>query len=318
MRILVFGAGVIGTIYGYAWAQAGAAVTHYVRPGRRTDFERGIQLRLLDGRSPRPREIVDQYRPQVVDVLTRQDDYDFYIVCVRHYQVDSVLPVLQAGLGNGDVVFFTGNWAGFRSIEQALPRERYLWGFPVAGGGYRADGVLDGALLREIHLGEVDGQLRPRVQQLSDLCQRAGLTVDVQENIRHWLWVHFAINSGVIGAAAKAGGAAQLLGSLPRLRDAILAGRDALSVCAARGVDVRAFRDAAAFAQPAWVGALAVWFLMKRDKAARKIMETHTALDDLKAIYRDVLHTADELGLAVPHYRALNPYLAAFRPVAAA
>lgn len=63
------------------------------------------------------------------------------------------------------------------------------------------------------------------------------MKVNIQQNIQHWLWVHFAINSGVIGAAFKAGGATQLLNSIPRLHDAILAGRDALAVCRARGVN---------------------------------------------------------------------------------
>ncbi len=309
LRILVFGAGVIGTVYGYALAQAGVDVTHYVRPGKKQSLEKGISLRLLDGRLKQPQETSMLYKPKVVETLSPADDYDFYIVSVRHYQLDSLLPILKANIGKADVLFFNGNWAGFETIDGMLPRARYLWGFPVAGGGYTPEGVLNAALLDEVRLGEIDGRPTLRLERLKGMFEQARLKVDIQQNIQHWLWVHFAINSGVIGAAFKAGGAAQLLNGISRLRDAILAGRDALAVCTARGVDVRAFEDAQAFYQPAWLGAVAVWLMMKTNKPARKIMETHTAIDELQEIYWDVLKTGEALGIAMPHYHALQGYV---------
>jgi 2-dehydropantoate 2-reductase len=173
----------------------------------------------------------------------------------------------------------------------------------------RIASLFEAALLDEVRLGEMDGRATPRLERLTAAFERARLKVDVQPNILHWLWVHFAINGGIIGAAFKAGGASELLNSLPRLRDAILAGREALAVCRARGVAMRDFGDAKAFGQPAWLGALAIRLRMKADSPARKIMETHTALDELQAIYRDVLKTGQEMGIAMPRYRALSEYV---------
>jgi 2-dehydropantoate 2-reductase len=309
MRILMFGAGVIGTVYGYALAQAGMDVTHYVRPGKKQALEKGIWLRLLDGRLKPAQEMSVHYQLKIVDALAPTDDYDFYIVSVRHYQLESVLPILKNNLGRADVLFFNGNWSGFEHIDRVLPPARYLWGFPVAGGGYTLDGVLNAALLDEVRLGEVDGQATPRLAQLKAIFKQARLKVDIQQNIQHWLWVHFAINSGVIAAAFRAGGARQLLNSVPCLHDAILAGREALTVCKARGVNVQNFADAKAFYQPSWLGAMVVWLMMKTNKPARKIMETHTALDELQEIYRDVLKSAEAMGIALPHYLALREYV---------
>lgn len=42
MNILVFGKGVIGTIYAYSFSQAGFAVTHYVRPSRLQEMHRSL------------------------------------------------------------------------------------------------------------------------------------------------------------------------------------------------------------------------------------------------------------------------------------
>jgi 2-dehydropantoate 2-reductase len=308
MKILVIGAGVIGTIYGYVLAKAGNEVTHYVRPGKKQSLEQGIRMRLLDGREKKPQDHNVLYRLKVTETLTPQHDYDLILVSVRHYQMESVLPLLKENLGGADVLFFNGNWNGFEQIDAYLPRSRYLWGFPVAGGGYNPQG-LDAALLEDIRLGEIDGQVTARLERIIAIFSQAGLKADTQGQILHWLWVHFAINCGIIGAAFQAGGSKELLNSIVYLRKGILAGREALAVCQARGVDPHAFEDAQSFYAPAWLGAVMVWLMMKTNAPARKIMERHTAVDELQRMYADLLKTGDELHIAMPHYRYLQPYV---------
>lgn len=308
MKILMFGAGVINTIYGYALAQAGNDVTHYVRPGKKKMFGNGISLNFLDGRAKPPKQVFAHYQAKIVEEFSSADGYELVIVSVRHYQLDSVLSILKDKVGNADVLIFNGNWKGFDNLDQYLPRSQFVLGFPVAGGGYNGT-TLDGALLEEIRLGELDGKSTPRLERLKQVFESAGLKVDLQANMQHWLWVHFAINSGIIGSAFKAGSASKLLHSIPHLRQGILAGREALAVCRARGVDVDSFEDSKPFYLPAWLGATAVWFMMKTNLPARKIMETHTAVDELQVIYRDVLKSGEELGVPMPHYLSLKSYV---------
>lgn len=99
------------------------------------------------------------------------------------------------------------------------------------------------------------------------------------------------------------------MNSVPNLRKGILAGREALAVCQARGVDVKAYDDAKAFYQPAWLGAAVVWFMMKTNQPARKIMERHTAVDELQRMYYDLLQTGEQLQMPMPHYQSLQSYV---------
>ncbi len=308
MKVLMFGAGVIGTIYGYVLAQAGNEVVHYVRPGKKKSLENGICMQLLDGRSQPAKQETVQYKASIMEDFSPSDGYDLVIVSVRHYQLETVLPILKDKVGDADVLIFNGNWDGFQNLDQYLPRSKFMLGFPVAGGGYQA-GALDGALLEEIRLGELDGKPTPRLERVKQMFEAAHLKVDIQADMIYWLWVHFAINCGIIGAAFKAGGAAELLNSIPNLRKGILAGREALAVCQARGVDVKAFEDAKSFYMPAWLGATAVWFMMKTNLPARKIMETHTAVDELQEMYRDLLKSAEVMNVSMPHYRSLKEYV---------
>jgi 2-dehydropantoate 2-reductase len=308
MKILMFGAGVIGTIYGYILTQAGNDVTHYVRPGKIKSLKDGIRLHLLDGRSKPPKQEDVLYQAKLVDRLSSDDGYELVIVSVRHYQLDSVLPVIKDRIGSADVLIFNGNWEGFDNLDKYLDRSQFLLGFPVAGGGYNGH-TLDGALLDEIRLGELDGKSTLRLERIKKVFEGSGLKVDIKSNMQHWLWVHFAINSGIIGAAFRAGGAAELLNSIAHLRKGILAGREALAVCRARGVDVNSFPDAKSFYLPSWLGATAVWLMMKTNLPARKIMETHTAVDELQMIYGDVLKTGTQLNISMPHYLSLKGYV---------
>jgi 2-dehydropantoate 2-reductase len=308
MKILVIGAGVIGTIYGYILAQSGNDVTHYVRPGRMKSLENGIKMRLLDGRENNPQNKDILYSIKLTETLTPSHDYDLILVSVRHYQIESVLPLLKANLGKADILFFNGIWDNLEHVDGSIPREKYIWGFPVAGGGY-TKGSLDAALLDEIRIGEIDGQKTPRLECIADLFRQTGLKVDTQSNILHWLWVHFAINCGVIAAGFKAGGAKRLLNSIPNLRLGILAGREALDVCKARGVDTLTFVDAKPFYMNALFGAAAVWFMMKGNAPARKIMESHSAVDELQKMYYDLLETADDLEIKMPVYTSLKPFV---------
>jgi 2-dehydropantoate 2-reductase len=308
MKILVIGTGVIGSVYGYVLAQAGNDVTHYVRPGKKASLDQGIHMRLLDGRKKNPQDEELHYAVKVVETFSPDDHYDLFLVSVRHYQLEALLPQLKQNVGDADILFFNGNWEGFDFIDNFLPRSKYLWGFPVAGGGFKPDG-LDAALLDEVHIGEIDGQPTPRLQRICKMFEQAGLKVDIQKNMLHWLWVHFAINAGIIGSAFKARGARELLDSIAGLRLGILAGREALAVCAARGVDVGAFEDAKSFMAPAWLGAVMVWVMMKTNQPARKIFERHSAMDEVAQMYYDVLETGEKLHVPMPHYTSVKKYV---------
>lgn len=43
MKILVIGAGAIGSVHGYVLAQAGNDVTHSIRPGKKASLTNGIR-----------------------------------------------------------------------------------------------------------------------------------------------------------------------------------------------------------------------------------------------------------------------------------
>jgi len=248
MKVLVIGTGVIGSIYGYVLARVGHHVSHYVRPGQSARQAKAIELHLLDGRTAEPMEVEALYPARLVEAFSPNDAYELILVSLKHYDVASILPQLAAGAGRADILFFNNWWDDLGAVDAVLAG-RYLWGFPVAGGGW-IDGRLDGALLDSVHLGEIDGALTPRLARIKALFESAALKVELEPDILAWLWVHFATEAGLISSAIAAGSVDTMLDDLPRLEAAILAGREGLEICRARGVDATQVPDAQPFYAP--------------------------------------------------------------------
>jgi len=307
MDICVIGSGVIGTIYGHVFAAAGNEVTHLVRPGHGVNLREGVEIRLLDCRSEGGGETRARYRPRVVGRLGAAGRYDLILASVRHYQVPDLLPVLAAGAGAAEILFFNNLWTSFEPIEAQLG-ERFLWGFPVAGGGFEGS-ILHAALLGEVQLGDPSGRSAHRVERVSGMFSECGLHAGVQPDILAWLWAHFAVEAGVIATAIKSGGVDQFLGSVDRIAAAVLAVRDALAVVRARGVDVAALPDAQMFAAPDQMVAQGIKDLYEADRAARLIMERHTGGEELKRIYADVVATGRRLGVDMPVLEPLGSFV---------
>ncbi len=310
MKVLVYGTGVIGTIYGDVLSQAGHDVSHYVRTGRPAGRGSALDLNLLDGRTAEPHEVHLRYPAKLVDGFGPADRYDLVLVSLKHYDVPGILYQLAVDTGKADILFFNNWWDDLSAIDEVLAG-RYVWGFPVAGGGW-VDGVLDAALLDTVHLGEIGHIGTPRLCRVRGLFESAGLKVEVEPNILHWLWTHFATEAALIGSAIAAGGIDELLGQTARLETAILAGREALEICRVRGVAVERIPDAATFFAPADAVAIGIHDFYASNLPARRILERHTGVEELKRIYADVVATGERLGVAMPRLTELGPAVAAW------
>ena len=187
MRILVLGAGVIGSVYAGRLLQAGHDVALVARGTRLTDL-RAHGLVLDDAESGEHRELPTE----ALDAPAPDARYDLVVVAVRSEQLTETLPIL-AGMTDEPDVLFIGNTAGHsRELIEALG-DRALLGFPGAGG------VLDGAAVRYVlirqqktMLGEPSGAMSSRVRRLQAVFSHAGFPTRLTADIHGWLLGHVA------------------------------------------------------------------------------------------------------------------------------
>jgi 2-dehydropantoate 2-reductase len=202
MKLLVYGAGVTGSLFSVRLREAGHDVSLLARGERLAALRRhGVQL--AQGDSPVVRRVP-------VPVVERPaDGYDLIAVFVRAHQVDAVLESL-AGL-EGDVLFLL-NWAaGPEPLGTVIGQERVLLGFPTAAG------TMDGDVVRyrpasfmtrrfPMPIGEPDGRATPRLERIVQALRTAGINAKAEPQMDAWLKTHAAFVVPLGQAVQAAGG----------------------------------------------------------------------------------------------------------------
>ena len=307
MKVLIIGRGVVGTIYGWALSKAGIGVTHVVR---REGLPGTDNLDLLDLRPGYPKNARVAYTPKTVRQISPADGFDLVIVATKHYQAAEAVRQYLPGAPGATFLLFTANWEGTAEIDGLLPRSSILWGYAAASGGRDAHGSLIATVAATVRCGMLEGSDPEKFRAVMALFQRAGFTLDTKPNIIEWLWVHHAINAGGIGIALWAGGIAEATRSFKTLRLGVLAIREALDVVAARGVDLASYPDARRVLKtPAWLAGLPIFCAIRFTEKGRRLLKgSHfgNSPEEMKRYYFDVLNTGENLGVAMPHLRALR------------
>ena len=202
MNILVYGAGVLGSLYAARLEESGQHVSLLARGQRLQDIhEHGIVLEdVLTGQTTTT-------HVNVVEQLGPEDRYDFAVVVMGKHQVAAILPRLSANKQIPSVLFLHNNAAGPQAMIEALGRERVLLGFPDAG-GKREGHVIHSLLIRQqpTTLGELDGRTTPRLEQIANAFKDAGFPVAISSNIDAALKTHAVFITGIESAVAVAGG----------------------------------------------------------------------------------------------------------------
>ncbi|OWA11911.1 ketopantoate reductase [Streptomyces sp. CS113] len=202
MKLLVYGAGVCGSLFAVRMHEAGHDVSLLARGGRLTALRRH-GVRLAEGDGPAVRRVP-------VPVIEHPDgEYDLITVFVRTHQVDAVLESL-AGV-RGDVLFLL-NWAaGPEPLSAVIGHERVLLGFPMTGG------TMDGDVIRyrrssfltrrvAMPIGEPDGRTTPRLERIVETFRTAGINAKAEPRMDAWLRTHAAFEVPLGQAVHAAGG----------------------------------------------------------------------------------------------------------------
>lgn len=210
MKVLVYGAGTLGSLCAARLKQGGHAVSLLAR-GERLESLRHSGLRLehaLTGEKwSAPIDVVQRLGPD--------DAYDLIIVVMGAHQVPAVLPSLQANLATPYVLFLGNNAAGAGAYREALGAERVLLGFYVAGGAVK-EGVVWYAddvkgKRRPVMLGDPSGKAQRGLALAEDLFTSSGIPAQISPDIQAWLTTHAAVVVPLAAAVVQAGG------SLPAL-----------------------------------------------------------------------------------------------------
>ncbi len=307
MNILVYGAGVIGSVYAARLQEVGYSVTMLAR-GQRAVSLRTQGILLEEASTGR----CTTTRVSVVEQLAPTDHYDVVLVAVRMDQLASILPTLAANHQIPTVLFLLNNPAGMQRLESLEPH-RVVLGFPSVGGTRQGE-VVRYLLIRQQQttLGEVDGRVTPRLQHLAAAFKKAGFSVALSPDMQAWLKTHAIFVSCISAALATAEGDSVRLGhtrtSVVMMVKAIREGFTALQ---AQGVPISPFNLKVIFIwMPMWF-AVPYWQYALRTTIGTLAMAPHAnaARDEMRQVARDIMAQLQKSSCSTPTLSHLLTFL---------
>ncbi len=201
LKICILGAGSLGCAIGGVLTEAGNDVCLVNRNPDQVEAMNGRGLVLGDGGKDRTVKVRAATTVAEVGVV------DLVIVLVKSFHTSEAMQSAMSLLGPETVVLSLQNGAGHEDIlSDIVGRDRVLAGKTYAGGTQAGVGhVIIGTRGRDTYIGELDGSVSDRVQQISELFNRADLLTHVTTNILGTIWDKLLINvatgalSGITG-----------------------------------------------------------------------------------------------------------------------
>ncbi len=317
MNILIYGSGVIGSVYAVNFTKAGNAVSVLARGARLAELrEGGLRIRnvFLGDSEEAPVEILER--------LPEGKVFNLVLVAVRSGQIIAALKELAQAV-TAEVVLVVGNNLEDHAEELAVAGEKHLvLGFG-AFGGYREDGVVfytDGRTKErpepkhrsKTTIGGLTPSSQAAMERVKTLFLPAGLPLSESDTIRAWLICHAALVFPLAGAIYAAGGDQ---GRTCRTRDALIlsirACKELIGALRTLGIQVEPDSLKKLLATPEW---LLVGILRKAltGEGARVAMFGHanaapgrSEISGQAKVLDDIVQGA---GRPLPNWARLLPY----------
>jgi 2-dehydropantoate 2-reductase len=312
MKILIYGAGPLGSLFASRLIDAGHDVSVLAR-GQRLAELRQHGLVLVDTLT----RWKDSIPVRVVEQLAPDDAYDLVLVIMRKNRALEILPVLAANQHTPNILFLMNNAAGPGELIDALGAERVMIGFPAAAGFRRGHIVytLAGGPKGEpaqVPLGEVDGRITPRTLKVAQVIDSMpGFQAEIRTDMDAWLKTHVALLMPSLAPALAAAGGDNV--RLAHTRDlvvlAIRAVREGFAVLRALDIPITPprLRIFAWLPEP-----VLVRFLQKKlpDPRMRTAMVEHAgaAQDEVKHLADEFRRLAQMTGVPMPASDRLYAY----------
>jgi 2-dehydropantoate 2-reductase len=193
VRILIIGAGVNGSAVITRLCNAGIDAKVMARGKRFEEIKsEGV---IIENPFSRKQSVT---KVPVIDHLGPGDVYDFILVIVRKNQIADLLPVLAQN-NSPNIVFMGNNLSGPDEFTKIINKQRIMLGTVIAGG------KRDGDIIRAITstplaslFGELDGTVTPRLKQLIEILNSAGIKAKISTNIIDHQMTH-AVGVALIG-----------------------------------------------------------------------------------------------------------------------
>jgi 2-dehydropantoate 2-reductase len=304
MKILIYGAGVIGSIYAARLYNTGCDVTLLARGKHYESLKtNGVMLKdILTGK------LTTSKVPLTLQLATK-DFYDLIIVTVRLDQIDTVMPILKRNTVCPLVMFMLNNPENTDALAKELKQMHITLGFPGVGGTYQ-NNIIDYIQIKqqETTIGETNGEKSVCIKEIKKLFETAGFNVSISAHIEDWLKIHAVFVACITAAIIRENGDSVQLGkkrsSVKILVQSIIEG---FTACKTLGISITPTNLKVIFmVMPQWFS-ICYWQRALRGKVGTLAMAPHAnrAQEEMKLLAEKVLTIVHSSSFPTPTLDAL-------------
>jgi ketopantoate reductase len=310
MKILIIGAGVVGSIFGWALTAGGQDVTHFIRQGRFGQFKKGMRVDLVDRRPNHKKHTLENYPIKVTETILPEEHFDLIIVPTKHYTLEQTLQQVVPLTKGSDYLLLTQNWQGTEEIDQWIDPAHYCFGDAKAGGSFIENTLT--CTIKAIDIGSSNRQTNSSLQKCVSLFRSSDIPVFIQSNMLHYLWVQYAYTGGPWPMLVRAGSFKKLYTDPQVIKPIMSAIKESLLVVQARGVDLNQFPDVQMYLHPSALtqllsGVMLSWMFSHDEYRKRCSLHALSDPQEVRTFYFDLLNTGQTLGVPMPVMKSYLP-----------
>jgi ketopantoate reductase len=312
MKILVFGAGVIGISYAWQLSEAGYDVSLLVRKHKLVRYSHsGVNISCTDLRKKKNQFVKTVYRPRTTDRLDPNAGYDLIVVSVKNTQIGEAIAYIARYAGDASVLCLCNLWNGFETIQQQLPPHQTFFGYPSIVGGGKSDNGINCLIFknRPTILGTPTGQSGRRLNDIIRVLDKSGLRPKISKHIITWLKAQAAFTAASYGAVSKAGDTNAFTSNFQLIKQLALATREGFRVCVKEKANPLRIHPFSLFYLPLFI----ITPLLKRyfhpDMTRSMEGRMKHGLDEMRKQYADIMKSAAEHGVHAPYLGSFEKYI---------
>lgn len=197
MKILVFGAGVLGCNLARDLFKAKKDVTILAR-GKWAEEIKNNGLRIKDKFKPR----MSISHIPVITELTPDDQYDVIFITLRYTQIESILDILRSNRTKN--IVFVGNNVHAKDLSETLPEKNVLFAF-ASSAGHREPNYVDSIDLKKITIGQLKDS-QSNEQFIKQIFEGSKCKITYEPNMEDYLLCHAAFVLPIVFACYKTDG----------------------------------------------------------------------------------------------------------------
>ncbi|MDE6531008.1 MAG: ketopantoate reductase family protein [Lachnospiraceae bacterium] len=199
MRLLIYGAGVIGCLYAALFSEAGYDTYVYARGKRLESLTKNGLLYRKDKK-------IRKATVKIIDKVEANDIYDFIFLPVREHQVHDALKELSYN-GSPNIVTMVNTLEPYCGWENICGKGRIIPAFPGAGGSFDGNvlcAALTPRMIQPTVFSEIDGEMTERISVLAGLFKHAKIPYQIVRDMHAWQLCHLAMVVPIADAYYKA------------------------------------------------------------------------------------------------------------------